>query len=98
MAKRRKERIIICATCGKEVVTKGTTTKRCPECSKIYLQKMQKERNMERSLMRQNNGENNNIWFCDSPEEIKQCLECKKPKCRNCLDYRKNQLPYKKKV
>lgn len=25
----------------------------------------------------------------DSPEEIQQCLSCEKPKCINCLEYKK---------
>jgi DNA-directed RNA polymerase subunit RPC12/RpoP len=89
MARRRKERIIICVTCGKEVVTKGTTTKRCPECSKINTQRKNREYQIALSLMRENNAENNSIWFHDSPEDIQKCLECKKPKCKNCLQSRK---------
>lgn len=29
------------------------------------------------------------IKIGDSPEEIQQCLSCEKPKCINCLAYKK---------
>lgn len=80
-----KPRIIICDTCGIEVVTTGGHTLRCKECArKVSNAKKQKARKIRR-VMKGENPENNLIWCHDSPEEIQMCLNCEKPTCKNCL-------------
>ena len=94
----RKPRTIICEGCGVEVVTAGTQTKWCKECAekqrKIDWAKYKAKKKLEKPA----DVKSNDINFHDSPEEIQMCLSCKRPTCRNCLEYQKNQLPYKKKV
>lgn len=85
----RKERIIICATCGKEVVTTARNCLRCKECAELK-HKMDKQKKWkEKRVMNGENPENDLIYLHDSPEDIQECLNCKKPTCRNCLAYRK---------
>lgn len=80
-----KPRIIICDTCGKEVVTTGGHTLRCKECARKVVNA---QRRKARKYRREMNGDypGNDLIRCyDSPEEIKKCLSCEKPACRNCL-------------
>lgn len=92
----RQSRMIICEGCGVTVVTFGTKTKWCKECAekqrKLYEARHKKKKRAEKPL----NHEDASIWFHDSPEDIKKCLECERPKCRNCLDYRYNLAHGKK--
>ena len=86
--RKKRERIIICATCGKEVVTASNNRKRCPECAEQKRKMDQHKAWKAKKVMQGENPENALIWFCDSPENIKKCLNCKRPDCHNCLDYK----------
>lgn len=80
-----KSRVIICDTCGKEVVTTSGRTLRCRDCAVVVLRKQRQNARRAKRVKNGVNPENNYIWFHDSLEQIQQCLNCKKPSCRNCL-------------
>jgi hypothetical protein len=79
-----KPRIIICDTCGEEVVTTGGHTLRCKECSKIVSREKKKQRRARRAK-HGSGSDPNHIQFHDTPAKIQRCLSCKKPDCNNCL-------------
>lgn len=87
----RKERIIICAICGKQVVTTARRTLYCPECAKHKKVTDDEKRRKEKRIQEGDNPENDLIHFHDSPEEIQECLNCKRKTCRNCLELRKKR-------
>lgn len=79
-------RTIICEDCGMEYETIGWSTKRCPPCSAAHNREMQRKRNHERTAERRSSKENE-LYFYDSPDQIKRCLNCRLPSCKNCLRY-----------
>ena len=86
-----RERIIICLDCKAEVKTRYSRTVRCPECSKKHAKEEQKKR-LERQ--REENAAREKVivgyksdQFIDSHENIQKCLNCKMPRCVNCIAY-----------
>lgn len=93
----RKPRTIICEGCGVTVVTNGTRTIWCKECADKQREVYEARHRAKRRLAKPVVVQNNDITFHDSPEEIQKCLSCKRPTCKNCLEYRRN-LQYRKKA
>lgn len=88
----RNERVFNCPDCGVEVITKYSGTLRCKECARKHALECKKRWHRENDHLRNRKkqgapGETDDTHFCDSPENIQKCLNCKKPKCGNCLGY-----------
>lgn len=84
-------KMINCAECGAETLATHNKTKFCPDCAKRRDQesrlketerKMQKRMEEKAEIL-----DDREIHFCDSPENVQKCLNCKKPDCTNCLMY-----------
>lgn len=82
-----KERIIICAECGAEVITRYSRTRFCLECSaRRNMGSIMRSNERQRKERMENEVEPDEpIHFCDSPEKIQMCLNCKRKECTNCL-------------
>ena len=90
----RKERVFNCPGCGVEVRTMWGTRKFCPECAEKRRQESAKKAEAKRQERRKAEAKkaadeksDNKLYMHDSQEDIQKCLNCKKPKCGNCLGY-----------
>lgn len=92
------ERVFNCPDCGVEVKTKYHRTVRCKECARKHKLEYRREWHQkngallmtEEAIARRNNGafdDREGFHRGDSPEDIQKCLNCQRPKCRNCLGY-----------
>ena len=80
-------RMIHCAECGVETLATHNRSKFCPECSaRRNMESIKKSNERQRKEREKNMVEPDEpIHYCDSPEKIQMCLNCKKKECTNCL-------------
>jgi hypothetical protein len=87
----RKERVFNCPDCGVEVVTKYSRTARCVECAKKRTKELKRRWHVENEHLRVRQRVADKGFYelqcCDTPKNVQKCLNCKKPKCTNCLGY-----------
>ena len=88
----KKERVFNCPDCGVEVRTKYIGTARCEECAKKRTAELKKKWRQEKEHLRVRKKPDTlsdfyELQCCDTPENVQKCLNCKKPKCGNCLSY-----------
>ena len=79
-------RTIICMDCKEKYETIGWSTKRCPTCAEKHIKEMHRIRKKERAQGKRQD-KDNVVYFYDSPEQIRQCLNCERRKCNDCMKY-----------
>lgn len=85
-----KERIFNCPDCGVLVKTTVANKLRCRECAENWHRERAREaqaRLQERRKAGIEPKPRDVNEYHDSPENIQKCLNCKLPKCKNCLSY-----------